>query len=471
MMVKQEVLNQEKYIEEIRKENEKDFLLTGKRKKYYSTTFGCQANERDTETISGILGKLGYLPVEDRKEADVIIFNTCLIRENAELKVYGHIGELVHLKRKNPDLIIGICGCMMQQEENQKLIKEKYSYVDLVFGTHNIYRLPELIAKSKDSSKPMIEVWDDNKQIIEGLPSERTHDYKGLINITYGCNNFCTYCVVPYARGREKSRKPLDIIKEVTKLGKDGCKEITLLGQNVNSYGKTLDEEVTFAQLLRKINDIDGIERIRFMTSHPKDLSDELVYAIRDCDKVCNHVHLPIQSGSNNVLEAMNRKYTREDYLKVVAKLRSEIPNISLSTDIIVGFPGETEKDFEDTLDIIKEVKFDSAFTFIYSIREGTPAATMDNQIDESLKHQRFERLLDTLNPIVYESNIALIGTVQRVLIEEVNKSGEGILTGRNEANKPVHFKGSEDLIGTLADIKIDEVSTWSLQGHIVDGK
>ncbi len=470
-MAKQEVLDQETYIEEIRCENEQHFLLTGQRRTYYSTTFGCQANERDTETISGILGKLGYVPVENRKEADVIIFNTCLIRENAELKVYGHIGELVHLKRKNPDLIIGICGCMMQKEENRNIIKEKYNHVDIIFGTHNIYNLPKLISDSKKTSKTMVEVWDDNKQIIEGLPSERTHDYKGLINITYGCNNFCTYCVVPYTRGREKSREPLDIIEEITELSKGGCKEITLLGQNVNSYGKTLDEEITFAQLLRKANEVEGIERIRFMTSHPKDLSDELIYAIRDCDKVCNHVHLPIQSGSNDVLKAMNRKYTREDYLKVVNKLRNEIPNIAISTDIIVGFPGETEQDSEDTLDLIKEVKFDSAFTFIYSIREGTPAAKMENQIDEKIKHERFERLLDTLNPIVLESNIALEGTIQRVLIEEVNKSGEGMLTGRNEASKPVHFKGTEDLIGTLVDVRIDQANNWSLQGHIIDEK
>lgn len=468
-MVEQELLEQEYYTEKLRQENEQHFALTGERKKYYSTTFGCQANERDTETISGILETLGYTSVPNREDADVIIFNTCLIRENAELKVYGHLGELVHLKRKNPDLIIGICGCMMQKEEVREVIRKKYSYVDLIFGTHNIYKLPEMICESKDSSKITIDVWEEGKSIIEGIPAKRTYDYKALVNITYGCNNFCTYCVVPYTRGREKSREPKDIIAEITDLGKNGCKEVTLLGQNVNSYGKTLEEEFVFSDLLRSINDIEGIERIRFMTSHPKDLSDDLIHAIRDCEKVCKHVHLPIQSGSNDILKTMNRKYTREDYLLVVNKLRKEIPSIAISTDIIVGFPGETEQDFEDTLSLIEEVRFDSAYTFIYSIREGTPAATMENQIDDKVKHERFKRLLDTLNPIVLENSLKLDGTIQRVLIEEVSKNDNTVLAGRNESGKSVHFKGDNSLIGTLADIKIDSVNTWSLKGEIVE--
>ncbi len=470
-IAEKELLEQQKYIDKLKEKNEQFFKEKGYRKKYYTTTFGCQANERDTETISGILREIGCVSVENREDADVIIFNTCLIRENAELKVYGHIGELVHLKRKNPDLLIGICGCMMQKEEVRNLIKEKYPHVDLIFGTHNVYKLPELISDSQKSSKTIVDIWDDNSLIIEGLPSERSEEYKGLINITYGCNNFCTYCVVPYTRGREKSREPKDIIEEITELGKTGCKEITLLGQNVNSYGKTLDEKFVFSDLLRQANEVEGIERIKFMTSHPKDLSDDLIYAIRDSEKVCKHVHLPIQSGSNDVLKVMNRGYTREDYLLVVEKLRREIPNIAITTDIIVGFPGETEEDFEDTLNIIKEVGFDSAFTFIYSVREGTPAAKMENQIDDKIKHERFERLLDTLNPVVYESSLKLKDTVQRVLVEELSKNDDTMLTGRNESGKAIHFKGDKNLIGTLVDVKVDEASAWSLKGHIVDDK
>lgn len=467
-MAKAELLEQEYYVEKIKQDNEKYLATTGSRKKYYTTTFGCQANTRDTENISGILETLGYSAVDDRELADIIIFNTCLIRENAVLKVYGHIGELVHLKKNNPNLLIGICGCMMQQKEIRDVIKEKYSYVDMIFGTHNIYKLPEFIFDSKNTSKTIIDVWEDNEKIIEGLPSKREHDYKSLVNITYGCNNFCTYCVVPYTRGREKSRDPLDIMEEITLSAQNGCKEVTLLGQNVNSYGKTMGSNFAFSDLLRKVNEIPGIERIRFMTSHPKDLSDKLIYAIRDCDHVAKHVHLPIQSGSNNVLKAMNRKYTREDYLLLVEKLRKQIPDVAISTDIIVGFPGETEEDFEETLNLIKEVSFDSAFTFIYSIREGTPAAKMDNQIEDSVKHERFNRLLDTLNPVVHENSLKLKDTVQKILVEEVNKDNPSMVSGRSESGKSVYFKGDKDLIGKLVDVKIVDINTWSLQGELI---
>ena len=469
--IEKEILEQEHYIDKLKEENDQYYEVTGKRKKYLTETWGCQANENDSEKMAGILESIGYIASPNRQEADIIIFNTCLIRENAELKIYGHLGELSHLKKKNPDLLIAICGCMMQKEEVRDLIKEKYRYVDLVFGTHNFYKLPELIFNRRQMKKMMIDVWDDGRDVIEGIPTKRTHDYKALVNITYGCNNFCTYCVVPYTRGREKSREPHDILKEITDLAQKGCKEITLLGQNVNSYGKNLEKPFIFADLLRKANEIDGIERIRFMTSHPKDLSNELIYAIRDCEKVCKHVHLPIQSGSNNVLKVMNRKYTREDYMLLVNKLRSEVTDIAITTDIIVGFPGETEEDFNDTLSLIKEVKFDSAFTFLYSIREGTPAAKMDLQIDDDIKHKRFERLLEILNPIVYESSLKLEDTVQRVLIEEVSKNDDSMLSGRNEAGKSIHFKGDKSLIGTLADIKIDGVNTWSLQGHVIDNE
>lgn len=469
--IEEELLKQQYYIDKLKQESDKHYAMTGKRKKYVTETWGCQANENDSEKMAGILESIGYVASPNRQEADIIIFNTCLIRENAELKVYGHLGELSHLKKKNPELLICICGCMMQKQEVRELIKEKYRYVDLVFGTHNFYKLPELIFDRAKTKKMMIDVWDDGRDVIEGIPTKRNSDYKALVNITYGCNNFCTYCVVPYTRGREKSREPLDILKEVTELSEDGCREITLLGQNVNSYGKTLKEPIAFADLLRKVNEIDGIERVRFMTSHPKDLSDELIYAIRDCDKVCKHVHLPIQSGSNDILKAMNRKYTREDYLLVVEKLREEIPNIAITTDIIVGFPGETEQDFQDTLDLIKEVKFDSAFTFLYSIREGTPAAEMELQIDDDIKNARFKRLLDTLNPIVHENSLKLKDTVQRVLVEEVSKNNDAMLSGRNESGKSIHFKGDKDLIGRLVDVKITTVNTWSLQGDVVDNE
>ena len=463
----EELLEQEYYIEKLRQDNEKHFAITGKRKKHYTTTFGCQANEHDTEKIAGILESIGYEETKDQKDADIIIYNTCLIRENAALKVYGHLGELVHLKKKNPDMLIGICGCMMQQEEIRDIIKKKYRHVDLVFGTHNFHKLPELISDRLDSSKMTISVWEEGGSIVEGMPAKRKHDYTSLVNITYGCNNFCTYCVVPYTRGREKSREASDIVSEITELSKNGCKEVTLLGQNVNSYGKTLENECSFADLLRKIDDIEGIKRIKFMTSHPKDLSDDLIYAIRDSKNVSKHVHLPVQSGSNDVLKAMNRKYTREDYLLLVSKLKKEVPDIAISTDIIVGFPGETESDFEDTLDLIRQVKFDSAYTFIYSIREGTPAAEMTCQIDDKVKHERFNRLMETLNPIVYESSLKLKDTIQTVLVENSDKNDEGILTGRTESSKSVHFKGDKSLVGQLLDVKIDDVNTWSLKGSL----
>lgn len=467
----QDILEQEYYIEKLKQNNEKHFAVTGKRKKQFTTTFGCQANEHDTEKIAGILQSIGYDETDKKEDADIIIYNTCLIRENATLKVYGHLGELVHLKKKNPDLLIGICGCMMQQEEVRDIIKQKYRHVDLIFGTHNFHKLPELISDRLDSSKMTISVWEEGGSIVEGMPAKRKHDYKSLVNITYGCNNFCTYCVVPYTRGREKSREANDIVKEIKDLARDGCKEVTLLGQNVNSYGKTLNNQTTFADLLREIDDIEGIERIKFMTSHPKDLSDELIYAIRDSKNISKHVHLPVQSGSNDILKAMNRKYTREDYLSLVSKLKREIPDIALSTDIIVGFPGETEEDFKDTLDLIEEVKFDSAYTFIYSVREGTPAASMTCQIDDKVKHERFNRLLETINPIVYENSLKLKDTVQTVLVEESDKSDEGVLTGRTESSKSVHFKGDKSLIGKMIDVKIDDVNTWSLKGSIVENE
>lgn len=436
-------------------------------KKYLIETWGCQMNEHDSEKLAGILENLGYEECDDRKKADIIIFNTCLVRENAELKVYGNLGYLKTLKREKPDLIIAVCGCMMQKKEIRDMLKEKYGFVDIIFGTHNIHKFPDLLANCRQHSRMILDVWEEAGEIIEGIPVRRKYDYKAFINIMHGCNNFCTYCIVPYTRGRERSRNPKDIVKEITELSKQGYKEITLLGQNVNSYGKTLKEKITFAQLLRMINEIDGIERIRFMTSHPKDLSDELIYAIRDCDKVCEHVHLPFQAGSNKILKAMNRKYTKEKYLNLVDKLRNEIPEVAITTDIIVGFPGETEDDFQETIDVVKKAKFDSAFTFLYSIREGTPAAKMENQVPDNIKHERFQRLLDVLYPINLEINEKLKNKVLDVLVEEVSKTDESMLTGRTRTNKLVHFKGDKTLIGKSVNVKIINPKTWFLEGTL----
>ncbi|MTI70246.1 MAG: tRNA (N6-isopentenyl adenosine(37)-C2)-methylthiotransferase MiaB [Firmicutes bacterium] len=426
-------------------------------------------NEHDSEKISGILRSLGYKETENRNNADLIIFNTCLVRENAELKVYGNIGELKRLKRKNKDLTVAICGCMMQKKEIRDVIREKYKQVDIIFGTHNIHKLPELLENYRQSDNMLIDVWEDSGEIIEQIPTNRKYDYKAFLNIMYGCNNFCTYCIVPYTRGREKSRSPEKILKEVNRLAKEGFKEITLLGQNVNSYGKTLNNKMTFAELLRKINEVKGIKRIRFMTSHPKDLSDDLIYAIRDCENVCKHIHLPFQAGSNKILKLMNRKYTKEQYLELMYKIRQEIPDIAITTDIIVGFPNETEKDFEDTLDVVRKSRFDSAFTFLYSVREGTPAAKMEDQIPDKLKHERFQKLLDTLHPISYENNKRTIGKTFDVLVEGVSKNDDTMYTGRTGTNKLVHFKANEKFIGKIVNVKIKSVKTWSLQGEIVD--
>ncbi|WP_278287291.1 tRNA (N6-isopentenyl adenosine(37)-C2)-methylthiotransferase MiaB [Caloranaerobacter ferrireducens] len=439
------------------------------KRKYYIETWGCQMNEHDSEKMSGILENIGYIETNTPKEADLIIFNTCLVRENAELKVYGNLGHLKTLKSKKPEMLIAVCGCMMQKKEIRNLIKEKYSHVDIVFGTHNIHRLPELIANARQSSKMIIDVWDDSENVIEGLPAKRKYSFKAFVNVMHGCNNFCTYCIVPYTRGREKSRLPEDILKEINELAAQGCKEVTLLGQNVNSYGKTLDKKVSFAQLLRMVNEVEGIERIRFTTSHPKDLSDELILAIKECDKICEHIHLPFQAGSNKILKAMNRKYTKEHYLNLIEKIKKEIPDIAITTDIIVGFPGETEEDFEETLDVVRKVKFDSAFTFLYSIRKGTPAAEMKNQVPEDIKHKRFQRLLDTIYPISLEINQKLKDKIVEVLVEEISKTDKTKVTGRTRTNKVVHFPGDKNLIGKLVNVKITNPKTWTLEGELID--
>ncbi len=437
-----------------------------KKKTYCIVTHGCQANEHDSEKISWILENIGYEWVDNFKESDLIIYNTCLVRENAELKLYGQLGALKNLKRKKPDIMIAVCGCMMEREESREVILSKYKHVDIIFGTKNIDKLPQLINRYEQTGKTVVDVVEDDREIAEDIGANRKYPFKAYVDIMYGCNNFCTYCIVPYTRGREKSREPKNVIAEVEELANKGYKEITLLGQNVNSYGNTLDYDYSFAKLLREINKINGIERIRFMTSHPKDLSDELISAIAELDKVCEHFHLPVQSGSNRVLKAMNRKYTREDYINLVEKLKEAVPGIAITTDIIVGFPGETEEDFNDTLDLVKKVGYDSAFTFLYSIREGTYAANMENQIPNEVKHERFQRLLDTLYPIFYEKNIPYKDKIVDVLVEEVSKNDENVLSGRTRTGKLVHFQGSKDLIGEIVDIKIDKIKSFTLEGY-----
>lgn len=437
-------------------------------KKYLIKTFGCQMNEHDSEKISWVLENMNYTATEVLEEADFIIYNTCLIRENAELKVYGHIGALKALKRKNPDLIIAVCGCMMQNEEIRNMITSKHKHVDLIFGTNNIHKLPQLIENHLKTGETIIDILEDTREIDETLDANRKYSYKAFVNIMYGCNNFCTYCVVPYTRGRELSRDPDNILDEIKDLARNGCKEVTLLGQNVNSYGKTLDKDYTFTELLRDINDIDGIERIRFMTSHPKDLSDELIKCYKELENLSPHLHIPIQSGSNRILEKMNRKYTREDILEKIGKLKKVNPEIALTTDIIVGFPGETEEDFLETLDLVKQVGFQSAYTFIYSIREGTVAAEMDEQINYKVKHDRFQRITDALNEMTLADNKRLIGKTLKVLAEDTSKNNLDILTGRTEEFKLVNFKGDNSLIGEIVDVLIDDVKTFALEGTVI---
>lgn len=430
-------------------------------------TFGCQMNAKDSEKITGILELVGYEMVET-EQADFVIYNTCTVRENANLKVYGRLGKLKSLKKKNPHMMIALCGCMMQEETVVEKIKESYKFVDILFGTHNIFKLAELIYTRLKNKEMIIDIWKDTTQIVEDLPSDRKYSFKAGVNIMYGCNNFCSYCIVPYVRGRERSRNPKDIIREIEKLAADGVVEVMLLGQNVNSYGKTLEEPMTFAELLQEVEKVEGIERIRFMTSHPKDLSDELIEVMKHSKKICTHLHLPVQSGSSRILKIMNRKYTKEQYLELVQKIKTAIPNISLTTDIIVGFPGETEEDFLETLDVVRKVQYDSAFTFIYSKRTGTPAAVMENQVPEDVIKDRFDRLLkevqDTASKVVGKEE----GTIQKVLVEEKNHQDEKLVTGRLSNNILVHFPGDESMIGTIVDVKLEESKGFYYLGTLV---
>ena len=431
------------------------------------TTFGCQMNAKDSEKLLGILEKIGYEETDDEKAADFLIMNTCTVRENANQKVYGHLGMYQSRKKKAPHRMIAICGCMMQEPDEVAKIRSSYRFVDIVFGTHNIFKLAELLYQAFTKKEQVIDVWEGTDQIVEDLPAVRKYSFKCGVNIMYGCNNFCSYCIVPYVRGRERSREPKDIIREIEKLVADGVCEIMLLGQNVNSYGKTLDNPITFAELLREVNKIEGLKRIRFMTSHPKDLSDDLIMAIKECDKVCKHMHLPLQSGSSRVLKEMNRHYDKEKYLDEVKRLREQIPDIAITTDIIVGFPGETEEDFLETMDVVKQVRYDSAFTFIYSKRTGTRAATMENQVTDDVVKDRFDRLLKEVQTISSEKAKCYEGKVVPVLAEEMDDQKDGYVTGRMDNNSIVHFPGTEDMIGNIYNVKLDECRGFYYMGEI----
>lgn len=433
-------------------------------------TFGCQMNARDSEKLIGILEQIGYVKKET-EDADFVIYNTCTVRENANNKVYGRLGYLHSQKKKNPDMMIGLCGCMMQEPEVVEKIRTSYRFVDLVFGTHNIYKFAELIVAAFESKGMIVDIWKDTDKIVEDLPVERKYTFKSGVNIMFGCNNFCSYCIVPYVRGRERSRDPKDIIREIERLVADGVVEVMLLGQNVNSYGKNLEHPMTFAQLLEEVEKIDGLERIRFMTSHPKDLSDELIEVLGKSKKICKHLHLPLQSGSSRILKEMNRHYTKEQYLELVKKIRAAVPDIALTTDIIVGFPGETEEDFLETMEVVKEVLYDSAFTFIYSKRTGTPAATKEDQVSPEVVKDRFDRLLHVVQEIGSQKAGALQGTVQKVLIEEINAQDEHLVTGRLSNNSVVHVPGGADLIGKIVNVSLDECKGFYYLGTLAEGR
>ena len=467
---KEETARQYEFVEKAKELVAAKEAELGRKLTFCVQTFGCQMNARDSEKLVGILEQVGYEEIED-EHADFVIYNTCTVRENANNKVYGRLGYLSNYKKKNPHMMIALCGCMMQEPTVVETIRKKYKFVNLVFGTHNIYKFAELLCNTLESNSQIIDIWEDTDKIVEDLPIKRKFSFKSGVNIMFGCNNFCSYCIVPYVRGRERSRQPQDIIREIENLVADGVCEVMLLGQNVNSYGKNLENPMTFAELLREINKIEGLKRIRFMTSHPKDLSDELIYAMRDCEKVCRHMHLPLQSGSSRILKEMNRHYDKEQYLTLVDKLRKEIPDIALTTDIIVGFPGETEEDFLETLDVVQKVEYDSAFTFIYSKRTGTPAASMENQVPEEEVKCHFDRLLREVQEISTKKSMALEGKTMPVLVEEMNEHDNTLVTGRLDNSSVVHFPGTPDMIGNIYQVKLEECKGFYYIGKVVDNE
>jgi len=434
---------------------------------YCVTTFGCQMNARDSEKLRGILSDIGYQEAEET-EADFVLYNTCTVRENANTRVYGRLGALKPRKKKNPHMLIALCGCMMQEPQVVEKLKKSYPFVDLIFGTHNLYKFAELLVRRFKSGHLVVDIEDQADAIVENLPNQRKYDFKSGINITFGCDNFCSYCIVPYVRGRERSREPEQILDEIRGMVQDGVVEVMLLGQNVNSYGKTLDHPMTFAQLLREVEQIDGLKRIRFMTSHPKDLSDELIEVMQHSDKICRHLHLPVQSGSTAVLKRMNRHYTKEDYLRLVDKIKTAMPALSLTTDIMVGFPGETEEDFEETLDVVRQVRYDSAFTFLYSKRSGTPAASMEDQVPEAVMKERFDRLLIEVQRTADEACAAHTGEIQEVLVESVSEHDPAMVTGRLSNNLLVHFQGDKSLIGHFVNVRLATCKGFYFIGDMV---
>ncbi len=463
-----EPLRQYWFMKKLRENSSEFQRKKGFRPRAFIQTFGCQMNERDSEKMAGTLEVSGFDISGEEEEADVILYNTCTVRDNASQRVFGRLGVLKGLKDKNPGLLIVLSGCMMQEPTVIEKIKASYPQVDLIFGTHNIYKLAELLYYRISSGSRIIDIWKDEKDIVEALPSNRKYPYKSGVNIMFGCNNFCSYCIVPYVRGRERSREPKDILREIENLVDDGVKEVMLLGQNVNSYGKGLKPEISFPELLRETEKIEGLKRIRFMTSHPKDLSDDLIEVMAGSKKICAHLHLPLQSGSSRVLEAMNRHYSREDYLSIVRKLREKIPDIAITSDIIVGFPTETEADAEETVEVIKEALFDGAFTFIYSRRTGTPAASMDFAMTDEKIHECFDRVLKTVQETARKQTLRFVGRIMPVLVEDVNEKDPEMLTGRIPQNTVVHFKGDRSLIGEIVDVRLDEALGFYYMGTMV---
>ena len=464
----EESRRQQEYIDRLKVLIAEKTAILGRKPTCCVTTFGCQMNAKDSEKLVGILKEAGY-EIIDTEDADFVIFNTCTVRDNANQRVYGRLGQLGHQKKKNPDMKIALCGCMMQEASVVEKIRKSYRQVNLIFGTHNIFRFAELLYKMLTSDKMVIDIWEETDKIVETLPIERKFPFKCGINIMFGCNNFCSYCIVPYVRGRERSREMAEILAEIEKFAKDGVKEVMLLGQNVNSYGKNLDTPVSFAQLLREVEKIEGIERIRFMTSHPKDLSDELIEVMKHSKKICRHLHLPLQSGSTRILEKMNRKYTKESYLALVEKLRKEIPDLALTTDIIVGFPGETKEDVDETIDVVRKAQYNNAFTFIYSKRTGTPAASMEDQVPEDVVQVQFNRVLEAVQQTANKQAGTLTGQIQDVLVEEINEHDASLVTGRLSNNTLVHFSGDESLIGSIVSVKLKEAKGFYYFGELVN--
>lgn len=469
LVSEEELALQKKFTMKLLEENNNFAVTNGRKRKALTETYGCQQNENDTERIRGMLKEAGFEFTEDQNEADVIIYNTCAVRENAEQKVFGRLGILKHMKEERRDVVIGVCGCMVQQPHITEKIRKIHPQVNLIFGTHELYRMPELLHSAMHRKKAVVSIKDSDGRIAEAVPMLRDYTQKAWVSVMYGCNNFCSYCIVPYVRGRERSREPEAVLKEVRELVANGTTEISLLGQNVNSYGKDLERDIDFADLLRMVNEVEGVKRIRFMTSHPKDFSDRLLEAMCECDKVCKQLHLPFQAGSDRVLKEMNRHYTKEEYIAKIEKAKAAIPGLSLSTDIIVGFPTETNEDFKETLDVLRRVEFDNIFSFIYSRREGTPAAKLDFVLSEEEIHKNFDELLSVQNEISKRKNDAYVGRIEEVLVDGASKTDENVLSGRCDSSKIVNFKGDPSLVGKYVKVKITESHTWSLNGELVE--